>query len=320
MKPRYTDDEIVAAFEEHGSAGRVALALKMNARNVHERAATIEGKRGIKLREFSGIKHAAKVRISRDNRPNPIEVDDAVLMIGSDCHYWPGDKPAAHRAFVKLAKELKPQIVCINGDEFDGATISRHGRIGWETRPTVQQEVAALQECMGEIKAATPGAHHLGSYGNHTLRWDTYLSGNAPALENLPGTRFEDLLPGWNYAWAWMLNGHTLIKHRLKGGIHATWNNTAEAQVNTVTGHLHNLRVTPRSTMSPVNGGNIYGIDTGMMADPWGSQFAYCEQGPRNWRAGFAVLTIKNGLLMPPELVQVIEEDAVFFRGNRIEV
>jgi hypothetical protein len=117
-----------------------------------------------------------------------------------------------------------------------------------------------------------------------------------------------------------MVNGHTLIKHRLKGGIHATWNNTADAQVNTVTGHLHNQRITPRSTMSPVNDGNLYGVDCGMLADPWGPQFAYCEQGPRNWRSGCVVLTFVNGLLMPPELCQVVAEDVAWFRGQRIEV
>lgn len=318
--PKATDDQLIAAMKEHGSVSRVAQMFDMGPRTVHYRLSSIEARRGIKLREFSGIKHATKVRINRDTRPNPIEIEDGIIVVASDCHYWPGDPSPAHRALVKLCGQLGPQIVVINGDEFDGAAVSRHSRIGWEQRPTVSQEVSALQDRMQEIRAASPGAHHLGSYGNHTMRWDTYMSGQAPAMESLPGTRFDDLVPNWSYAWAWLVNGHTLIKHRLKGGIHATWNNTADAQINTVTGHLHNLRVTPRTTMSPVNGGYIYGVDTGMLADAWGPQFSYCEQGPRNWRSGFAVLTFANGLLMPPELCQVIEEDAVFFRGNRIEV
>ena len=65
-----------------------------------------------------------------------------------------------------------------------------------------------------------------------------------------------------------------------------------------------------------VYGGTIYGVDTGMLADPWGPQFFYLEQGPRNWRAGFAVLTFNNGILMPPELCQVVAENKVFFRGK----
>lgn len=313
------DEQIVEAMKRLGSVQQAALELGVDQRNLHGRIAKIEHRTGEKLRLHAGQRFAAKVRISRDTRPNPIDMPDGVIMVASDCHYWPGEKSAAHRAFVKLGKQLKPDIVVINGDEFDGASVSRHGRAGFEYRPTVAQEIAALKECMGEIHAATPRAKHLGSYGNHTMRWDTYLSGNAPQMEGALST-FDDLLADWHYAWAWMVNGHTLIKHRIKGGIHATWNNTAEAQVNTVTGHLHNLRVTPRSTMSPINGGHIYGVDTGMLADPWGPQFAYVEQGPRNWRSGFVVLTFSGGNLMPPELVQVIGEDQVFFRGKVLDV
>jgi hypothetical protein len=57
-----------------------------------------------------------------------------------------------------------------------------------------------------------------------------------------------------------------------------------------------------------------------MMADPWGPQFAYLEDAPRDWVAGFAVFTFRNGDLQPPELVTVIEPGAVFFRGKVIDV
>jgi len=314
---KWTDEQITQTFLENDrSIANTAAALAASPRVIHDRIAAIEAKTGQKLR-FG--KHTS-IRISRDTRPNPISLQNGVVFVASDAHYWPDDVSAAHRAFVKLSKKLGPDIVVMNGDELDGAAISRHGRIGFEQRPTMAQEIKALQERMQEIKRANPGAHLLGTYGNHTMRFDTYLSAHASALEGVHGMKYDDLVEAWKYAWAWMVNGHTLIKHRIKGGIHATWNNTAEAQVSTVTGHLHNLRVTPRSTMGPTNGGNLYGVDTGMLADPWGPQFAYVEQGPRNWRAGFAVLTFREGVLMPPELVQVIEENAVFFRGNRIEV
>jgi hypothetical protein len=41
-----------------------------------------------------------------------------------------------------------------------------------------------------------------------------------------------------------------------------------------------------------------------------------------NWRAGFAVLTFKDGKLMPPELAHVVSEDEgkLYFRGEVIEV
>lgn len=314
---KWTDEELVEGYKRHhGNVTELARELDTAPRTLHDRLARIESRTGQKIRYGKG----SLVTISRDTRPNPIHLQNGTIMVASDAHYWPGDASAAHRAFVKLIGKLGPDIVVMNGDEMDGATISRHGRIGWEQRPTMAQEIGALQERMGEIKRAAGRAHLLGSFGNHTLRWDTYLAAHASQLEGVQGSKFEDLVNGWQYAWAWMVNGHTLIKHRLKGGIHATWNNTAEAQVNTVTGHLHQLKVTPRTTMSPLNGGNLYGVDTGCIADPWGPQFAYVEQGPRNWGSGFAVLTFHDGHLMPPEICKVIEEDAVWFRGNRIEV
>jgi hypothetical protein len=312
-----TDAEIIAAHKAHdGRITDAAISVDMAPRSFHARLATIEAKTGRKLRTGKG----SRVVISRDTRPNPITLEDGCIIVGSDAHYWPGDASTAHRAMVKLCKKLGPDIVVMNGDELDGAAAGRHARIGWEQRPTLAAEIKVLQERMQEVKRASPGAHLLGTYGNHTIRMDTYLAANAAAVEGVAGMKFDDLLPAWNYAWAWMVNGHTLIKHRIKGGIHATWNNTADAQISTVTGHLHNLRITPRTTMSPVNGGMIYGVDTGMLADPWGPQFAYVEQGPRNWRAGFAVLTFTGGQLMPPELCQVVDEDVAWFRGCRIEV
>lgn len=314
---KVSDEKLLEAYQRTGgNATRTAQLVGITSRNVHERLSKIEAKLGKKLRFGVG----SRVQVSRDLKPNPIDLENGVIMVASDCHYWPGYVSTAHRAFVKVASLLKPSIVVVNGDEFDGATISRHDRIGWDKRPSVEEELAEVDARLTEIKKAAKGAMRLGTFGNHTMRFDTYLASHAPAVEGVPGLRYEDRFPDWTYQWAWMVNGHTLIKHRIKNGIHATWTNTADAQISTVTGHLHNLRVTPRSTMSPLNNGHIYGVDTGMLADPWGPQFDYLECGPRNWRSGFAVLTVHDGLLMPPELCQVVEEDVVFFRGNRIEV
>lgn len=312
-----TDDEIVAAFFANGgNADRTAHALGISVRTVHARMSAIELKRGEPLRDGK----RPTVVISRSTKPNAIDLQDGIIIVCSDCHWWPGEVSTANRALLKLAAQLKPWAVIVNGDEFDGASISRHGRQGWEQRPTVAQELRAVSERLDEIAKAAPRAKRLGTYGNHTLRFDSYLAAHAGQIEGVPGMTWDDRFPDWHYAWAWVVNGHTLIKHRIRNGIHSTWTTTADAQVSTVCGHLHNLRVTPRSTMSPVNGGIIYGVDTGMLADPWGPQFGYMEQGPRNWRAGFAVLTFEGGQLMPPELCQVVDDGAVFWRGKRIEV
>ncbi|MBV8658227.1 MAG: hypothetical protein JO142_10430 [Burkholderiales bacterium] len=305
-------------YEDSGrSPAAVSRALGVTERNVYARLNRLEKVLGTTLRSRSG--HAV-AKVNRDTRPNPIDLRTGVIVVGSDAHYYPGEPTTAHRGMVRVCQLLGPDIVVMNGDEFDGATMSRHAPLGWETRPSIAEELEACRERMAEIKAASPGAVHLGSYGNHTVRIDNFLASHAAAAKGLPGTTFDDYFPGWTYAWAWIVNHHTLIKHRIRGGVHAAWNNTSDAQISTVTGHTHSLQVKPRTTMSPLNNGVIYGCDTGMLADPWGEQFTYMEAGPRQWRSGFAVLTFNNGILMPPELAQVVDDGLIFFRGNVIQV
>jgi hypothetical protein len=57
------------------------------------------------------------------------------------------------------------------------------------------------------------------------------------------------------------------------------------------------------------------------MADTYGPQFeGYMEDNSRNWRSGFVVLTFRNSVLMWPEVVAVVDEDHVQFRGELIKV
>ena len=55
------------------------------------------------------------------------------------------------------------------------------------------------------------------------------------------------------------VNGNVVIKHRMKGGIHAAHKNTLHAGTTMVTGHLHSLKVTPFSDYN----GTRWGVDTG---------------------------------------------------------
>ncbi len=65
-----------------------------------------------------------------------------------------------------------------------------------------------------------------------------------------------------------------IIKHRYKGGVHATHNNTVSSGVSICTGHLHSLKVTPYSDYNGVR----YGVDTGTLAETDGPQFTYAHQ------------------------------------------
>lgn len=313
-QPRCSVDEFIGLWEKHrGNASKIAGELGLVApRAVFERRKFIERTRGVVLK--AGGEEAVK-KLKRHARLQT-EVKDGVVLVGSDCHYWPGEASTAHKAFVKFIRDMRPHVVVLNGDVFDGASISRWERIGWDSRPTVKQELDICAERLVEIEDAAKGAERYWSLGNHDQRFECFIAKNAPQYEGIEFFSLKDWFPKWKPCWSVFIND-VVVKHRFKGGIHATHNNTIWAGKSIVTGHLHSLKVTPFSDYN----GTRYGVDTGTMADPYGAQFVdYTEEGPKNWRSGFVVLTFHKGKLLWPEVVHVLDEQHVEFRGKVIEV
>ena len=154
------------------------------------------------------------------------------------------------------------------------------------------------------------------TFGNHDVRFANRLASHAPQFKDVQGFKLTDHIPEWEFCWSVWPTPDCIIKHRYKGGIHATHNNTVNAGVSIVTGHLHSLKVTPFSDFNGVR----FGVDTGTLAEIDGPQFTYAELNPSNHRSGFAVLNFFNGKLLWPELVHKFDEDLVEFRGEVIDV
>ncbi len=312
-KATVSDADFLALFREHGPT-QTAARLGITKRGVLLRRVNLEKKYGAQVTPPPHPKN------TRHNIEHPYRltetIKDGIVLVGSDAHYWPGPATTAHRAFVKFCRELKPKLVVMNGDAFDGATISRHPPISWEDRPTVVQEIEACQERLGEIEDATK-CRKIWTLGNHDQRLETRLATVAPEYARVHGFHLKDHLPAWSPCWSVWINDHTVVKHRYKGGTHATHNNTVYAGKTMVTGHLHSLKVTPFSDYT----GTRFGVDTGTMANPDGPMFkAYMEDGPCNWRSGFAVLTFHKGRLLWPEVVHVIGPKQVEWRGKVLTV
>lgn len=243
-------------------------------------------------------------------------VNTGYILIGSDAHYHPGVITTAHRAFVKFCKDLKPSMVILNGDIFDGAAISRHPRIMWEGRPSVVQELKAVQERLEEIEKACKGAIKVRTIGNHCLRFESFLAAHASQYEGVPGFSLREHFPAWAEGWSVWINDEIVVKHRFRNGVHATYNNTLHAGKTMVTGHCHALGVRPFTDYR----GTRYGVDTGTLADPDGPQFGYTEDGPLNWRSGFIVMRIEDGRLLKPQEVTVIGDGVVDYCNKIVEV
>jgi hypothetical protein len=309
------DQDFAQLYQTVGPT-QLAKRLGIAVRNVFMRKARVEQRLGVTLQPPEREKATGLDTPTPDVPREEFEIKNGVVLVGGDGHYWPGQDPTAHRALCKLAKELKPKAVIFNGDALDAPSISRHPPIGWEDHPTLQEELEVVQERLGEIENASGSAQLFWPLGNHDARFNTRLAAVAPEFRGLPGTRLVHHFPAWTPCWAVFLGGHNgaVVKHRFKGGMHAAHNNALWAGRSIITGHLHSLKVSPITDYN----GTRYGVDAGCIAAVGGPQFGYAEQNPHNWRSGFAVLTWKDGKLLPPELVEVLDEEVgqYWFRGK----
>jgi hypothetical protein len=320
--PVVTDAEFIELWGAHGGATEVSHATGVSQAMVHRRRRSIERRHGIKLEAKVNPQQYAHLQTAHHHSKRlDLGILNGTAIVFSDAHFWPGIRTTAYRGLLHMIGELQPYAVVNNGDAFDGASISRFPRIGWDQTPSIVQELKACEAALGEIEEVAKKARHNvrlpWCLGNHDARFENRLAANAPQYEQVKGFSLKDHFPAWVPCWAVWNGESTVIKHRYKGGIHATHNNTINSGVSIVTGHLHSLKVTPFDDYN----GTRYGVDTGTLADPQGPQFEnYLEQSPTNWRSGFAVLTYHNGKLLWPEVVKVHEAGMIEFRGKVINV
>lgn len=285
--------------------------LQMLERNVYLRRSRLEAKIGRPIN--APTKHPVKEYPHRQT----LDIRNGSAIIGSDFHIWPGAESTCLRAFKKFCDELRPAAVILNGDVLDFPQISRHPPIGWAALPSVKEEMEAAQDHLQDIVKASRRAKKLWLLGNHDARYETRLATVASEYKGLKGISLGDAFPLWEKGWSCWINDEVVVKHRWKGGVHAAHNNTVGAGKTMVTGHLHSQKVTPYTDYN----GTRYGVDTGCVAETDHTAFIdYTEDAPLNWRSGFAVLTFKDGVLLPPELVSRWDDKTVVFRGQLMRV
>lgn len=321
MATKLSDEAFILAWNNcGGSPAAVSRALGVTERSVYRRREALAGK-GHVLQTIPARASAAGADSGWQDvgraykRQNNHHLQDGTVIVFSDAHWWPNQpKTPSHLALLRLCRDLRPSIVIANGDVFDGARVTRHPPMGWVEPPTVKEELDICDEYLHEIRLAADPKRcaFYWNMGNHDQRFDRTLAMQAAdfggTVDRLPD-RFSD----WDFAWSLAINGNVMIKHRYHNGIHAGYNNTLKAGWSIVTGHLHRLLVTPWADYN----GRRWGVDTGTLSDPLAPQFEYGENNPTPHTSGFAVLTFKNGMLLPPELVEVINGRA-YFRGDEV--
>ena len=317
-----TDTEFIQLWGQLQSATKIGQHLGINTRAVHLRRRWIEKTYNMTLnsKDFRGdLYNKSRPKSFSPLKQIDLGILDGHVIVFSDAHFIPGQRTTAFKGLLWAIRELKPKAVIANGDCFDGASISRHD-VTDQPQTSVIQELKACQGALGEIEEAAKAARHnvklCFTWGNHDIRFGNRLAQHAPQFKDVQGFKLTDHIPNWDFCWTVWPTEDVIIKHRYKGGIHATHNNTLNAGVSVVTGHLHSLKVTPFSDFNGVR----FGCDTGTLAETDGPQFTYAELNPNNHRSGFAVLNFHNGKLLWPQLACKFDEGLIDFRGQIIDV
>lgn len=311
--PKCSEAEFIRLFSAYG-ATETARRLGMLERNVYRRREN--------LRDKYGPIDAPTKQTKKYPHRQTLEIRNGSVLIGSDFHIWPGEASTCLRAFKKFVDDIRPAAVILNGDVMDFPRISRHPQ-NWESAPDPQEEIEAAQDHLNDIvQACKRGAHKIWTLGNHDARWEATFANSVPQMRGVKGVHLSDHFAVWQKAMSCIINenvegGATMVKHRFKGGQNAPRANVLNAGISMVTGHLHSQKVVPLSNYRPFD---IYGVDTGCVADKDHKAFLYAEDAPLDWRSGFAVLTFVNGELLPPELVTKWSDSQVVFRGALIRV
>lgn len=323
MASRVSDQEFIALWRELLGATAVAQRLGVTARAATARRRRIESRHGVVLPvdDHRPAYRKMDVTIKRHAAVIDIQIDDGVVLVGSDFHIWPGEWTTMQKAFIHLCRELKPAAVVANGDICDLPGISRFAALSWNDmrrKPSVKEELSAVADYLGEVVAASSGAQHIWCFGNHDQRFEMRLASAAPEFEGVPGMSLKDHFPLWRPCWRVDVNDNVTIRHRELGGEHADYRNVLTQGRTMVTGHDHRTGVVPYRSYS----GTHYGVRCGYMADAASDpQFVeYLEAREPNWHPGFCVLTFRAGRLLYPELCLKVDDDLVQFRGQLIEL
>ncbi len=147
-KPVYSDKEFIELWKTYESASVMSKTIGMDKRNILRRKNNIEVKYGEKL-----VSKNNPVQLPKSNPARKeLGIENGIVLVFSDAHFWPSIHTTAYKGLLWAIKEFQPKAVIANGDVFDGASISRFPRIGWDSTPSVIQELKACEISLGEIE------------------------------------------------------------------------------------------------------------------------------------------------------------------------
>ena len=131
-----SDLEFITLFEMFNSNPTImAKNLGLSVRGIQNRRNRLEAhyKQNMDTMEIKEMIAPKPARIS-------LGIENGTVIIFSDAHFWPGIKTTAYRGLIWAIQNVEGlKAIINNGDAFDGASISRFPRIGWDSTPSIIQ-------------------------------------------------------------------------------------------------------------------------------------------------------------------------------------
>lgn len=322
VAPRVSAEEFERIWhEEGGSPAAVARRIGVEVANVYQRRKRLERDGASLPTNPDRVRDLSQARYAYPRREH-IHVEDGWVVCFGDMHARPlawredGDTLAMQTllAWLDVYGARVSALVCM-GDALDLKSLSRHPPIGWDSKPSVADEVGGAQHDLRRIAERAPEAERVWCIGNHDERFNRFLSTRTPEFENVLGFGLADSFSDWRMAWSAMVNGSLLLLHRWHTGVHAVHSNLTKAGgAHVGTADTHRLRVYPYSGQL----GTLYGFETGCLADPTQSFFEYTRGLDPNWQPGFIVARFRDGVMEPPQPIHAGERFRVVVQGRAL--
>lgn len=235
---------------------------------------------------------------------NPLK---KILFI-PDLHFPYNDKKY-WRLLMKVAKDLKPNIIVIVGDFIDCYCVSDYNKDPKRIN-TLKEETASARQGLRELESLN-AEENIYCFGNHESRLDRIIVQKAPALKGLVDIETLLDLRKWRVV---EYQEHTTIgklniTHDVgHAGKYAAFQTLDAFQDNVVIGHTHRASV--------VYQGTVAGIPHVCMNLGWGGSvddidYMHKAKANRDWMHSFGLGYMEKNGIVHCQIVPVINKKCV---------
>ena len=179
-----------------------------------------------------------------------------VELFLTDLHF-PTESPQVFNLITQVAKDVKPNILWLNGDTMDFKSIS-HFLTKPDARASLNVDIIHARRRLRQLRELLPDAIMYYKFGNHDLRLQKYLWSKAPELSGLEDLELGSLLRLNQLEAITVAEGEKALIGQLfhlhgheiaTGYTYPAKTMLTKANANVIFGHVHKFSVAYQNTL-----------------------------------------------------------------------